>query len=88
MRETGFSHVVITTSNAPQLGGFFAALGWQVHSAALSADAADFWGADMTQVAERWVAPSGACEVVCCPLRTQLRCFAPGLRGDHSRWAV
>ena len=45
MRETGFSHVVITTSNAPQLGGFFAALGWQVHNAALSADAADFWGA-------------------------------------------
>ena len=26
MRETGFSHVVITTSNAQQLVGFFAAL--------------------------------------------------------------
>ena len=77
MRETGFSHVVITTSNAPQLGGFFAALGWQVHSAALSADAADFWGADMTQVAERWIAPSGACEVVLLPVANTTAVLRP-----------
>ncbi len=64
LRETGFSHVVITTANALQLGGFFAALGWHQHSMALSADAAAFWGADATQAAECWVPPSGACEVV------------------------
>ena len=77
MRETGFSHVVITTSSAPQPGGFFAALGWQVHSAALSVDAADFWGADMTQVAERWAAPSGACEVVLLPVANTTAVLRP-----------
>ena len=77
MRETGFSHVVITTSSAPQPGGFFAVLGWQVHSAALSADAADFWGADMTQVAERWLAPSGACEVVLLPVANTTAVLRP-----------
>ena len=77
MRETGFSHVVITTSNAPQLGGFFSALGWQLHSTPLSADAADFWGADMTQVAERWVAPNGACEVVLLPVANTTSVLRP-----------
>ena len=77
MRETGFSHVVITTSNASQLGGFFVALGWQLHSAALSADASDFWGADMAQVAERWVAPSEACEVVLLPVASTTPVLRP-----------
>ena len=77
MRETGFSHVVITTSNASQLGGFFAALGWHLNSTALSADAADFWGADMTQVAERWVAPSGVCEVVLLPVASTTPVLRP-----------
>ena len=56
---------------------FFAALGWQVHNAALSADAADFWGADMTQVAERWLAPSGACEVVLLPVANTTAVLRP-----------
>jgi hypothetical protein len=47
---------------------FFAALGWHQQSTGISADAADFWGADGTQAAERWVAPSGACEVVLLPI--------------------
>jgi hypothetical protein len=68
LRETGFSHVVITTANARQLGGFFAALDWQQQSTPVSADAADFWGADGTRAAESWVAPSGACEVVLLPV--------------------
>ena len=77
MRETGFSHVVITTANAPQLGGFFAALDWQQQSTPVSADAADFWGADGAQVAERWVAPSEACEVVLLPVASTTPVLRP-----------
>ena len=68
MRESGFSHVVITTAHAGELGGFFDALGWQSQPAEHHADACDFWGLGAATDVMRWTAPSRHCEVVLLPV--------------------
>ena len=68
MRESGFSHVVITTAHESELGGFFDALGWQSQPAECHADACEFWGLGAPTDVTRWIAPSRHCEVVLLPV--------------------
>ena len=77
MRERGFSHVIMNTAHAGQLGGLFAALGWQSQPAELHSEAVAFWGAGASSEALRWMPPSNACEVLVLPVSDRVPLLRP-----------